>query len=222
MARGENIEQSDIQLLLGSPIHHSGTWSTMIRDGKASLQVQLKNCVNALKKICQHADMKTRKIVAGGLVQSKLQYLLPLFGAAPDYLMKGLQVQQMAAARAVIGQRSWRWSNTRTLIILGWLNVRQQHVASTLTLTHKIIETQKPANMYRGMVSPYPYQTRGAAGGRLRTCVGTVRGRDRTALTTRTFQYQSIALYNSIPVIFRSYGQEQFKSAIKKWVRSTI
>ena len=50
--------------------------------------------------------MKTRKIVAGGLVQSKLQYLLPLFGAAPDYLMKGLQVQQMAAARAVIGQRS--------------------------------------------------------------------------------------------------------------------
>ena len=28
----------------------------------------------------------------------------------------------MAAARAVKGQRSWRWSNTRTLNFLGWLN----------------------------------------------------------------------------------------------------
>ena len=52
--------------------------------------------------------MNTRKIVAVGLVQSKLQYLLPLFGAAPEYLLKGLQVQQMAAARAVVGSKSWR------------------------------------------------------------------------------------------------------------------
>ena len=107
-AGGENIKQNDVQILLGGTIHHTGTWSSMIRDGKASLQVQLKNRVNALKKICQHADMNTRKIVAVGLVQSKLQYLLPLFGAAPEYLLKGLQVQQMAAARAVVGSKSWR------------------------------------------------------------------------------------------------------------------
>ena len=95
-------------------------------------------------------------------------------------------------------------------------------MVSTLALTHKIVNTNKPDNMYRKMVSPYPYQTRGAAGGQLRAYVGTTRGRDRTALTTRTFQYQSISLYNSIPIIFRSYGQDQFKSAIKTWVRRNV
>ena len=221
-AGGEDIKQSDKEILLGGTINHTGTWSTMIRDGKASLQVQLKNRVNALKKICQHADLKTRKTVAGGLVQSKLQYLLPLFGAAPDYLMKGLQVQQMAAARAVVGPKSWRWSNTKTLNYLGWLYVKQQHVASTLILTHKIVSTRKPVNIHRSIVSSYPYTTRGATGGQLRAYTGTVRGRDGTALTTQTFQYQSISLYNSIPMIFRSYGQDQFKSAIKKWARSNV
>ena len=73
-------------------------------------------------------------MVAGGIVMSKLQYLLPLFGAAPDYLLRGLQVQQMVAARAVVGYKCFRWSNIRILNYLGWLNVKQQYVASTLKL----------------------------------------------------------------------------------------
>ena len=83
-AGGEVIEQSDSELLLGATVHHSGNWTAMIRDGNASLQAQLRNRVNALKKICQYADLRTRKSVASGLIQSKLQYMLPLFGAAPE------------------------------------------------------------------------------------------------------------------------------------------
>ena len=109
-----------------------------------SLQSQLRNRVNALKKICAHADLKTRKMVAGGLIQSKIQYLLPLFGAAPDYILRGLQVQQMVAARAVVGRQSFRWSNMKVLNTLGWLNIKQQYVASTLTLTNKIVSTGPP------------------------------------------------------------------------------
>ena len=36
-------------------------------------------------------------------------------------------------------------------------------MVSTLVLTHKIVNTNKPENMYRRMVSPYPYHTRGTA-----------------------------------------------------------
>ena len=100
----------------------------------------------------------TRKIVAGGLIQSKLQNLLPLFGAAPEYL----QVQQMAAARAVVGPRAFRWSNTKMLETIGWLNVKQQNLASLLTLTHKIVTTKKPENIYRSISRPYSYTTRAA------------------------------------------------------------
>ena len=49
-------------------------------------------------------------MVAGGLIQAKLAYLLPLFEAAPDYLINGLQVQQLAAARVVVGHACFKWS----------------------------------------------------------------------------------------------------------------
>ena len=158
-------------------------------------------------------------MVAGGIFQSKLQYLLPLFGAAPDYLLCGIQVQQMAAARAVVGPQCFRWSNARILNYLGWLNVKQQYVASTLTLTHKIVTTGKPVNIYRSMVTQYPYPTRRAARKELRAWAGTVRGRDRTALTSRTFQYLAIAYYNSIPTDYKGYNLDRFKSAAKKWAQ---
>ena len=221
-AGGEQVKQSNSEVLLGATVHHSGTWAAMIHDGKASLQSQLRSRVNALKMICKHADLRTKKMVAGGIFQSKLQYLLPLFGAAPDYLLRGIQVQQMAAARAVVGPQCFRWSNARTLNYLGWLNVKQQYVASTLTLTHKIVTTGKPVNIFRSMVTPYPYRTRGAARQELRAWAGTVRGKDRTALTSRTFQYQAIAYYNSIPIDYKGYTMDRFKSAAKKWARSNV
>ena len=70
----------DSELLLGATVYHSGNWTTMIRDGKASIQVQLRNRINALKKICQFTDLKTRKSVASGLIQKKLPlYSIALF-----------------------------------------------------------------------------------------------------------------------------------------------
>ena len=124
----------------------------------------------------------------------------------------------MAAARVVVGPHCWRWKNMRILNSLGWLNVKQQYVASTLTLTHKIVTTGKLENICRSMVMAYPYPTRRAAEQELRKWVGTVRARDRTALKVRTFKYQGINLYNSIPMEYRSYILEQFKSAVKKWI----
>ena len=175
-----------------------------------------------MKKICQHADFQTKKMVAGGLIQARLQYLLLLFGAAPHYFMRGLQVQRMAAARAVAGPQSTRWSNIRVLNTLGWLNLKQQYVASLLVLTHKIVTTGSPVNIYRTIVSQYPYNTRASTEQELRAWAGTVRGRDRTAMTGRTFKYQSILYYNQIPGAFRTLNQTKFKTAVKTWARLNI
>ena len=85
-------------------------------------------------------------------------------------------------------------------------------MSSTLTLTHKIVRsvnkhthTRKREDMYRIMVTPYPYHTRRAADQEVPTWEGTVRGTDRTAMTLSTFKYQSIKLYNRIPVALRNY-----------------
>ena len=73
----------------------------------------------------------------------------------------------MAAARAVLGHFSWRWSNTKILASLGWLNVRQLHLTTVLILAPKIVTTGKPENIYRRIVLPYAYSTRSATGNEL-------------------------------------------------------
>ena len=122
----------------------------------------MRSQINPLKKICHHADFKTKKIVANVIIQSKLQYMLPLFGDAPEYLLRGLQVQPMAAARAVIGNKRHIWSIIRTLNYLGWLNIKQQYVSSTLMLPHKILTSRRLENINRSMATPYPRATRRA------------------------------------------------------------
>ena len=91
-AGGKVIRGSEQERLLRGIIHQSGTWRMMIRDGKGSVVKQLSTRIAALKIMARNADFQTRRMVAGGLVQAKLSYLLPLFGAAPAYLIDTLQL----------------------------------------------------------------------------------------------------------------------------------
>ena len=120
----------------------------MLRDGEQSIIRQITTRINGLKKISPNADFRTRLSVATGIVQSKLQYLMPLWMGAPDYLIKALQVQQLNAARTVCGYNSYYWSTTKLLETCGWLSVRQQMVFSTVTMAHNIMTTGLPRNLH--------------------------------------------------------------------------
>ena len=153
------------------------------------LLVFMPSCLSFLC-FCKYADFRTRKMVAGGIVQSKLKYLFTLFGAAPAYLLLGLQVQQMAAARAVVGLQSRQWSNSRTLNFLGWLKISQQYTASILILTHKIVTTRRPENIHKSMVLSFPYPTRRGTEQKIWTWAGTIKGQHWTVIFMRTFKWR--------------------------------
>ena len=87
---------------------------------------------------------------------------------------------------------------------------------------HWSFAPEKMPGLFRSLVSNFPYATRSAAGGELRAWAGTIRARDRTASTTRSFRYQAINLYNQIPAPYRILSQNQFKSAVKKWARTNM
>ena len=89
------IEQSVSEKLLGGTIHNTGRWNEMVKNGKSSIVSQLAGRLNGLKKL-EHADFKAKLSVATGVIQSKIQYLLPVCGGAPDYFLKALQVQQLS------------------------------------------------------------------------------------------------------------------------------
>ena len=138
LADSDIVEQSESEKLLGGVIHNSGRWNEMIRNNKMSITSQLAGRLNALKKL-KNADFKSKLSITTAIIQSKIQYLLPLYGGAPDYLMKSIQVQQLKAARFVCGYQSYFWSTQRLLDKCGWLSVKQQEVYATTLLAHKIV-----------------------------------------------------------------------------------
>ena len=98
-------------------------------------------------------------MVATGIIQSKLQYLMPLWNGTPDYLINGLQVQQLNAARTVCGYQSYYWSTTKLLNTSGWLSIKQKMFASTVSMAHNIVKSGVPRNIHSTLVTQYPYRT---------------------------------------------------------------
>ena len=139
----DTIEKSVTEKLLGGIIHNTGRWNEMVKNGGSSIISQLAGRLNGMKKLRQ-ADFKSKLAVATGVILSKIQYLLPLYGGAPDYLIKAIQVQQLKAARFVCGYSSFYWSTHKLLKTCGWLSIRQQEFYSSTLLAHKIVTTGLP------------------------------------------------------------------------------
>ena len=168
-------------------------------------------------------------MVAGGLVQAKLSYLLPLFGAAPAYLTNMLQVQQLAAARVVLGYKCYRWSTEQMLSAVGWLSVKQLHKYSVIMLTHRVVTTGRPRGLHAKLVSSFPYNTRrveerqeGMPQTPRLLRYGEQFGQASNAsLVGRSFRHQALA-YNSLPAHLRSLKPENLKPKLKHWIKCNI
>ena len=116
----------------------------------------------------RNANFDTQLMVANGAVQSKLVYLITLWGGAPQYLLRALQVQQLTAARTVCGVQSCRWSTGRLLRGVGWMSVRQLIEFHTVLQTHKTLISGLPRPLHASLQSDYPYRTRNATIGNIR------------------------------------------------------
>ena len=171
-----------------------------------------------MKKL-KNADFKTKLSVSTGLIQSKIQYLLPLYGGAPKYLINCIQVKQLQAARWVCGYESFFWSTTKLLKKCGWLSVRQQEFYATSILAHKIVSTGAPRNLYSAMVAPHRRNTRAAANGGIQYGENY---KGKTDLTRTSFKYRAQKYYSSIPASIKNTTLQAFKSRLKKYTADTI
>ena len=212
------IKQSVSEKLLGGIIHNTGRWNEMIKGGKNSIVCQLAGRLSALKKL-QQADFKSKLIVATAVIQSKIQYLLPLYGGAPEYLVRALQVQQLKAARFVCGYSSFYWSSEKLLKTCGWLSVRQQEFYSTTLLAHKVVTTSLPHGLWTDMVQPHTVQTRAATQGQIR--YGT-NYRGESEMTRSSFKYRAQRYYSRITVQMKAQPLSSFKKNLKEFARRNI
>ena len=139
--------------------------------------------------------------------------MLPLFGGAPDYLMKAVQVQQLKAARFVCGYQSYFWSTKQLLQKCGWLSVKQQDFYSTTLLAHKRVSSSLPRNICADMVVPHGRNTRAAAQGEIQY------GQNYqgfSELTRSSFKYRAQKYYSQITGVMKNKSLQAFKSSLKK------
>ena len=207
------IHPTETEKLLGGQIHQSLKWNQHIADSKASLISQLRSRNNGLKKISRNANFNTRLMVANGAVQSKLIYLITLWGGAPQYLLRALQVQQLTAARTVCGVQSIRWNTGRLLRKVGWMSVRQQIEFHTVLQTYKTLTTGLPRPLYASLQSDYPYRTRNATIGNIR------HGRN---ISQNTFKYRAMISYNAVPADIKTGNITTMKKKLKQWILRNV
>jgi hypothetical protein len=213
MAGGYSIKPSESERLLGGQLHQSLHWKLHIRDHKGSLVNQLGSRLNGLKKVCVNASFGTKLMVANGVVMSKLAYLITLWGGAQEYLLSAVQVQQLAAARAVCGFGCWRWSKRKLLDKMGWLSVRQLVFYHTVLQAHKTLKTGVPKPLHQSLTGTYPRNTRGAAIGQIR--------HDDNFVSQSTFKYRAMQSYNIVPVSVRVGTTATVKRKLKQWIKLT-
>ena len=190
----------------------------MLKNKKSSIIKQLSGRLNGLKKRNQ-GEFQTKFAVATGIINSKIQYLLPLYGGAPDYLIRAVQVQQLKAARFVCGYRSFYWSTQKLLQKCGWLSVKQQEFYSTCLLAHKISTTSLPRNLHAAIVQPYTVHTRAAARGEIRYGDNY---RGETDSTRSSFKYRALRYYNAIPGDIKGQSLAAFKAKLKHYAARNI
>ena len=213
MAGEYSIKPTETEKLLGGQIHQSLKWNQHISDSKTSLIRQLRTRNNGLKRISRNAKFDTRLMVANGSVQSKLVYLITLWGGAQQYLLKALQVQQLTAARTVCGMHSWRWSKGKLLKKVGWMSVRQLVEFHTVLQAHKTLATGLPRPLHSSLFTEHPYRTRAAASGNIRLGAN---------ISTDSFRFRAMTSYNAVPEKVKKGSISTVKKNLKQWVLDNV
>ena len=207
------IKPSESQKLLGVTLHQSTSWNQHVRDGKELVLRQLTSRVNGLRKLAPRASFKTKLMLANGIVISKLCYGLAVWGSCQGYLRRALQVQQLTAARAVCGYRSYFWSTTKLLSTCGWLSVNQLYWLQVFTTAHNVMVTKKPQNIHSRMVARHSYGTRAAQGV----------SRGFNGHPARASFNHAAEEYNHLPALLREeVFYPAFKRKLKTWVQRNI
>ena len=214
MAGNFQIKPTETEKLLGGQVHQSLKWNHHIVDNKSSLIRQLTSRINGLKKISKNSKFSTRLMVANGAVQSKLVYLITLWGGAQQYLLKALQIQQLTAARTVCGFQAWGWRKRRLLTRVGWMSVRQLVYFHTVLQAHKTITTGVPRPLHAALSTVHPYETRSATCGKIRL--------GETFTSTNTFKYRATVFYNSVPGSIKIGKIQTVKKKLKQWVLKNV
>ena len=129
--------------LLGVNVGEDLTWKSHLISGEKPLLAALRKQLGTIKFLSKNMNVKCRKVLAEGLVLSRIKYLLPLWGGTTDNLIRKVQVIVNNLARTVTGMG--RRTSTVTLMKqCDWLTVKEMVFYFSITEMWRNIHLQKP------------------------------------------------------------------------------
>ena len=219
----EIIEATEVEKLLGYEVHQNLGFGTFLMNGKESVMSSLSNRIGALKSIGKVSNFKTRLSVCSSLVLSRILYMLPLFGGAPEYMLQAIQKKQNEAMRLVV-KRKWSERGTKLMSTkellkqCNYLSVKQMVYYHSVAMVHKTLKQQAPVYLHdvllkamtSGVRHRYPTRTSGKR----------VVAEASLSVANTSFRWRAGAQYAALPANIKE--EQNIKSFLIQLKRYTI
>ena len=226
VAGAEVISPSSEEVLLGFTIHQDLGFGAALLTGRNSVISGMDSRIRALKMCSKVSSFKTRLSVCSSLVVSKLLYMMPLYGGAPDYMITALQ-KKLTEAMRVVTRRRWevvgrRLTPTAELLKqCGYLSVRQMVFYHSVVEVHKVVVHQAPVHLHQVVQSAlssgvrHHYPTR-AAGTRAVAPA-------RLEVANTSWRWRASSEYAALPPGLRAEeSMAKFKAGLRDFTRRHI
>ena len=200
------ILDSKYTRILGGNIQNNLGWSAHLEGGEKALLPGVRKQLGHLKHIGKLIPLDSRLNLANGLLVSRINYLMPLWGAAPLNLINKVQTVMNEAGRWATGSpRCTR--NTELLEKTGWNTVRELIEIATATHFWKLVHQGKPTRLLERMT--------------IQENLDILVDNPRLMNTRQGFRWKGSKEWNNLPREMREINSiSLFKKTLKKFIRS--
>ncbi len=213
------VKQSEVVKVLGIYLSRDELFKEYLINSDNSMMRFLETRLNMLKILSKHADKKSRKALAEGLILSKINYCISLWGTTLVSIMDKMQVFLNKVARVVLRAKRW----TRLLDMyseLRWLTVWQTRTYHDVIQLNTILKTNTPRDIADKFIpdTPHGHNTRASR----RTCRVTAQTSSSNTIRSKTFVCRSAKLYANLPQILVNTNPPRhvFKDAVRARIGS--
>ena len=142
------IEQESTVKVLGVIISQNERYKEYLVNSKKSMMKFLNTRHSMLKMLSKYADLKSRKALAEGLILSKLNYCISLWGTTTAGIMQQIQVLLNDVVRTVFGVGRGRFTELDPLYKkLKWLKLTQTLQYHDTISLHSMLKNNTPQDI---------------------------------------------------------------------------
>ena len=190
--------------VLGATLQSNMSWAIHLVRGKHALLPTLKKQLGALQHLGKKVPLRCRKLIATGLILSKMTYLIPLWGSSTKNYMRKAQAVWNKTARWTTGLN--RRTRTKELMVQNnWLTVQEMVRYHSTVLMWKTIYNRKPRHIFNKLDIDENYKID--------------QNESRLQFTRRGYRHRTTTHWNEMTEDLRTNQSiASFKKSLKSWI----